>query len=239
MFWCRFSVCGGVSGMVRRRFVFGLAVVVISVIGGAIFIGPLLSGLIGTSGGVDPAVLSGYMEGKESDIVGVMILGNSSDIVYPELAIAVFVPLLSGEWNVSAYFLNDSLGPYNMTFYDVVFQIGVSEVESINDAIYAGLESTDVSTDTLDDLGWPSVGFGVDVLYSDGTWVQLFTVQSAKGHVMFMNGTYTGTLDPSDPFDPANIDRDENWQNGVFLEPASSLDGLVSAMNAVFVDHLG
>jgi hypothetical protein len=126
-----------------------------------------------------------------------------------------------------------------VTFYDLVFQIGVSEVESINDAVYSSLTGAVASTDALDDLGWPSVGFGIDVLYGDGTWVQLFTLKSVTGHFMFLNGTYTGTPDPVDPFDTSSIDRDENWQNGVLLEPSSALDGLVSAMNGVFVNHLG
>jgi hypothetical protein len=187
--------------------------------------------------GVSGTGLSSFMEGKASDILAVQILGNSSDIVYPELMDALFIPNLAGAWNVSATFLNDSL-PGSITFYNASFLTTLAEVESINNAIYSGLNATVPSDDSLSDLSF-SVGFGLDILYGDGTWIQLFTIQSPTGHIVFLNGTYTGTPNPTNPFDWNFISRDENWMNGILLEPGSALDDLIATMNTVFVTHLG
>jgi hypothetical protein len=192
---------------------------------------PVDDGMSGTS-------LSSFMESKAANILAVQILGNSTDIVYPELMAALFVPNSTGAWIVSATFLNDSLGPGNITFYEEHFLTTISEVISINTAIYAGLNATTLSSDSIADLMY-SVGFGLDILYTDGTWIQLFTLQSPSGHIVFLNGTYTGTPDTVDPFNPSFITRDENWLNGILLEPGSALDDLVATMNGVFVNHLG
>ncbi len=198
------------------------------------FLAPPPSGNGGDSG----TSLSTYMEAKAADILAVQILGNSTDIVYPELMAALFVPNTTGAWIVSATFLNDSLGPGNPTFYEESFLTTLTEVENINDAIYTGLDATNPSDDSISDLMY-SIGFGLDILYTDGTWIQLFTLQSPEGHIVFLNGTYTGTPDTVDPFNPSFISRDENWQNGILLEPGTALDDLVLTINAVFVNHLG
>ncbi|MFX1563000.1 MAG: hypothetical protein ACFFDP_06805 [Promethearchaeota archaeon] len=190
------------------------------------------------SDGLPESSLSSYMQSKQPNILAVRILGNSSDIVYPELMEALFMPHVSGVWNVTATFLNDTEGPYNVTFYEEEFQATLTEVENINNAIYTGLDSTYHSSDSINDLMY-SIGFGIDILYTDGTWIQLFTIQSPKGHIIFLNGTYTGTPNPSDPFDMAYIERDENWINGVLLEPGTALDELIATMNDVFENHLG
>jgi hypothetical protein len=178
------------------------------------------------------------MEAKASDLIAVQILGNSTDIVYPELMHALFVPNVTGAWIVSATFLNDTLGPNNITIYYEYFLTTLTEVENINNAIYSGLDATTTSSDSISDLLYP-IGFGLDILYSDGTWIQLFTIQSPQQHIIFLNGTYTGTPDTVNPFDSTYIQRDENWLNGILLEPGSALDGLVATMNDVFVNHLG
>ena len=181
--------------------------------------------------------LSDYMEGKAADILAVRILGNSTDIVYPELMAALFVSNSTGEWIVSATFLNDS-GAGPPIIYDEHFLTTLAEVEDINNAIYDGLELTSPSADSIGDLPY-SVGFGLDILYMDGTWIQLFTLQSPTGHIIFLNGTYTGTPDTVNPFDPNYIQRDENWLNGILLEPGTALNDLVATMYAVFDNHLG
>jgi hypothetical protein len=56
---------------------------------------------------------------------------------------------------------------------------------------------------------------------------------------VFLNGTFTGTPNPINPFDWNFISRDENWLNGILLEPGSALDDLITTMNAIFVNHLG
>jgi hypothetical protein len=181
--------------------------------------------------------LSSYMEDKAADILAVRILGNSTDIVYPELMAALFVSNTTGAWIVSATFLNDS-GPGMPTIYMEYFLTTLAEVEDINNAIYAGLEATSSSADSISDLPY-SVGFGLDILYGDGTWIQLFTLQSPTGHIIFLNGTYTGTPDSVDPFNPTYIQRDNNWLNGILLEPDTALDDLVVTMYTVFDNHIG
>ncbi|MFX0169625.1 MAG: hypothetical protein ACFE89_09770 [Candidatus Hodarchaeota archaeon] len=184
------------------------------------------------------ASLSSFMESKSSDVLAVQILGNSTDIVYPELMAALFIANSTGTWIVSATFLNDSQGPGNILYYEEYFETTIAEVESINNAMYAGLAATSLSLDSISDLYYP-LGFGLDILYTDGTWVQLFTIQSPKGHIIFLNGTYTGTPDTVNPFDSAFIQRDQSWQNGILLEPGYALNGLVITINGVFVNHLG
>ncbi|MFW9831704.1 MAG: hypothetical protein ACFFD8_08015 [Candidatus Thorarchaeota archaeon] len=219
-----------------------LALLVIPVVLGVALAAPyLLNLLIPTSPVDDPVsgtALSSFMESKAPDILAVQILGNSTDIVYPELMAALFVPNVTGAWIVSATFLNDSLGPGNFDYYEEHFLTTLAEVVNINNAIYTGLEGTSLSEDSLSDLYYP-LGFGLDILYTDGTWIQLFTLQSPTGHIVFLNGTYTGTPDTVNPFDSNYIQRDENWQNGILLEPGTALDDLVSTMNEVFVNHLG
>ncbi len=218
-----------------------LGLLVIPIVLGLILVSPFILGFFAppspTDGGTTGDSLSTFMHGKESDILAVQIMGNSSDIVYPELMNALFIPLLGGSWNVSASFLNDT-DPYNITFYNESFIATLTDVEDINNAIYDGLENTTQSLDSISDLFY-SVGFGLDILYADNTWIQLFTIQSPTGHIMFLNGTYTGTPSPTNPFNPSIIQRDENWMNGILLEPGTALDELVATMNAVFVNHLG
>jgi hypothetical protein len=179
--------------------------------------------------------LSSYMEGKQSDILAMAILGNSSDIVYPDLMEALFVALGTGAWNMTASFVNDT-DVQHITFWETAFEASIVEVGSINDAIYTGLASTTQSSDSLLSLQSAPIGFGIDVLYKDGTWIQLFTLQDAKGHIVFVNGTYTGIPDPTNPFN--GIVRDLNWLSGYLFEPVTALDGLVTAIHAVFENHL-
>lgn len=212
--------------------------VVVSLVVAAPFLFSLFAPAPPPNGGGDiGAQLSGYMEGKAADILAVRIMGNSTDIVYPELMDALFVCNVTGEWIVSASFLNDS-GSGPPLIYDEYFLTTLAEVEDINNAIYAGLEATSPSADSISELPY-SVGFGLDILYEDGTWIQLFTLQSPTGHIIFLNGTYTGTPDTVNPFDSNYIQRDENWLNGILLEPGTALEDLVDTMYAVFDNHLG
>ncbi len=225
--------------MINRKWI---GLLIIPLVIGVLFAAPYLFSLFAPNpsndDGVSGTSLSTFMEAKASNILAVQILGNSSDIVYPELMAALFVSNFTGAWIVSATFLNDSLGPGNITFYEEHFLTTVAEVVSINDAIYTGLAATTPSLDSISDLMY-SIGFGLDILYTDGTWIQLFTIQSPEGHIMFLNGTYSGVPDTVNPFDSNFISRDENWMNGILLEPGTALDTLVITMNAVFVNHLG
>jgi hypothetical protein len=219
-----------------------LGLLVIPIVLGILIASPFLFSLFtpapAPDDGPSGTTLASFMESKAPDILAVRILGNSTDIVYPELMAALFVANSTGTWIVHATFLNDSLGPGNITFYEEYFLSTIAEVVDINNAIYAGLALTSISPDSIMDLLY-SIGFGLDILYGDGTWIQLFTIQSPDGHIMFLNGTYTGTPDTVDPFDSQFISRDENWQNGILLEPVTALDALVMTVNAMFVNHLG
>ena len=190
------------------------------------------------SGGRFGVSLSDYMVDKSSNILAMAILGNSSDIVYPELMDAVLIPQEGGTWLVSATILDDSEGPYNLSIYEEEFYASVSEVEAINQALYGGLENTtesQVSIYDATDLG--IMGFGLDIIYNDGTWIQLLTIQSGVGYMILLEGTYQNTPDATNPFS-YGLDRDTNLLNGAVLEPSSALDNLILQMNQVFTDHL-
>jgi len=219
---------------------------------GLIFISPLLIGFFAPShapdGGVRGEELASFMNEKEPDILAVRILrycvseilcGNlfCGDLVYPDLRDALFIPLTTGAWNATAIFVNETQESNDELFYKEAFQITVSEVENIYKAIYTGLSNAIPSSDSVYDVMF-FIGFGLDILYEDGTWVQLFTIPSAKGHIMFLNGTYTGAPDPVNPFDLNFLHREENRLNGVLLEPGNALDELVAVMNLVFMNHL-
>ncbi len=189
------------------------------------------SGRFGTS-------LADYMVNKSSDILAMAILGNSSDIVYPELMDAVFISQETGTWLVRITLLDDSEGPYNLSLYEEEFYASVSEVEAINQALYGGLENTTESQVSIYDVtGLGIMGFGLDILYNDGTWIQLLTIQSGVGYMILLEGTYQNTPDTTNPFG-YGLGRDTNLLNGAVLEPGSALDNLILQMNQVFTDHL-
>ena len=190
------------------------------------------------NGGRFGVSLADYMGNKSSDILAMAIVGNSSDIVYPELMDAVFIPQEAGTWLVKATLLDDSKGPYNLFLYEEEFYASVSEVEAINQALYGGLENTtesQVSIYNVTDLG--IMGFGLDILYKDGTWIQLLTIQSGIGYMILLEGTYQSIPDTTNPFS-YELGRDTNLLNGAVLEPGSALDNLILQMNQVFTDHL-
>jgi hypothetical protein len=215
-----------------------LGVLVPVVVASLLIASPLLLSVFAPRGRQGPTgvSLSSYMEAKQSDILAMSILGNSSDIVYPDLMEAIFLALETGAWNMTARFVNDT-DPDNVIIWDATFEASLAEVDGINNAIYTGLASATQSPDSLLSLQYAPIGFGIDVLYKDGTWIQLFTLQDAKGHIIFVNGTYTGTPNPGNPFNGVN--RDVNLLNGYLLEPAMALNGLVTAIHHVFVNHLG
>ena len=182
--------------------------------------------------------LSDYMVDKSSNILAMTILGNSSDIVYPELMEAVLIPQEDGTWLVRTILLDDSEGPYNLSIYEEEFYASVTEVEAINQALYGDLENTiesQVSIYNVTDLG--IMGFGLDILYNDGTWIRLLTIQSGVGYMILLEGTYQNIPDTTNPFG-YDLGRDTNLLNGAVLEPGSALDSLILQMNQVFTDHL-
>ncbi len=158
-----------------------------------------------------------------SQIASIEICGNSSDILYPELMDATFSPDSTGGWLVAVSFVDDSLGPYNLTVYDRSFTTTTVEVENINKALHDGLGLTHTSNDSIADI-LPSIAFYILITYKDGTWIYTLKVLNEKGHIILLSGTGTPNL---------------NLLDGDLLEPGTALDGMVSAINEAFVNHLG
>lgn len=162
-----------------------------------------------------------------SGIATLTISGNSTDLLYPELAEASFVLLENGNWLVNAHFVNDSAGYYEYPeIYDRNFTITSEEVESLDDALYEGLNQTyssGISAPALLEQS-PSICYDIEITYNDGSWIYVTTFQTEIGHIITNHGT--GTLDG-------------NLLSGTVLEPLSALDCLVLAINTVFSNHLG
>ncbi|MGD9395219.1 MAG: hypothetical protein PVJ05_02205 [Candidatus Thorarchaeota archaeon] len=163
---------------------------------------------------------------SSSEIASLTICGNSSDLLYPELAEANLVFLENETWLVNAHFVDDSAGYEDPEIYDQNFTITTEEIESINDALYEGLNQTyfsEISVLALLEPS-PSIWYEIDITYTDGSWIYIAVFQTNQGHIILNNGT--GTLD-------------KNLLNGEVLEPSSALDCLVSAIYTVFTKFLG
>ncbi len=154
-----------------------------------------------------------------SGIESLRILGNSSDIIYPELMEAFFYQE-SYEWLVSASFLDDSEGWENPELYERAFSVSDENVTAIDDALNDALSQTHISEDqvlSVLDLN-PHVGFGIEIIYTDGSWIYLCTFQTEKGHIILKSGSGA---------------PDTNLLNGELLEPVAALEGLVTVIQAV------
>lgn len=162
-----------------------------------------------------------------SKITSLMICGNSSDLLYPELAEANFLFLENNTWLVSAHFVDDSAGYESLEIYDRSFTITSEEVESINDALHEGLNQTYPSNITAQELfepdSSPHMWYEIEITYADGSWIYIITFQTEPGLIMHISGT-------------GNTNR--NLLDGTILEPLSVLDDLVSAIHGVFLNHL-
>lgn len=161
----------------------------------------------------------------DSGIMSITILGNTSDILYPELMDASFEIQLNS-WIVTANFLNDSGGWENPEAYDKTFSVTNEEVISISNALWESVNSTSESEEQIDvvlDM-WGSIGFQIEITYSNDSWVCIWTLQTEKGHILFSQGTGTPNL---------------NMVDATVLEPIHAIDGLVGAVYAVFEEHVG
>lgn len=186
-----------------------VVVIVVSVYAGLVYMG-----------GFGPSNLT-----RHSNVTSIEICGNTTDILYPELMDAKFAIQSPGEWLVTASFVNDSLGPYNLTTYDRTFITNTSEVENINTALYDALNLTYSSNDSITDaLNNTSIAFDLLIYYEDGTWVHLCALLNAKGHILFNEGQGTA---------------DRNLLAGRVLESWFVLDKFIQAVNQVFTSHLG
>lgn len=162
---------------------------------------------------------------SDSDIMSITIHGNTSDILYPELMDASF-EIQSNSWIVTANFLNDSGGSENPEAYDRTFSVTNEEVISISDALWESLNSTSESEEQTDVVleMWASIGYQIEITYSDGSWVCIWTLQTEKGHILFSQGTGT---------------PNHNMVDATVLEPIEALDGLVREVYTVFDEHIG
>jgi hypothetical protein len=161
-----------------------------------------------------------------SRIGSLTICGNSSDLLYPELGEASFELLENGSWLVKANFMNDSVDSYeNLVIYDRAFTITSEELESIDNALYDGLDQTYNSNETVLMLleSSPSIWYDIEILYTDGSWIYITVFQTEPGYIITNRGT-------------GNYDG--NLLVGTVLEPLSALDCLVSAIYTIFSNHL-
>ena len=162
---------------------------------------------------------------SDSQITSIEILANTTDILCPELMDAMFAPQSSDRWQVSASFVNDSLGPYNLTVYDRTFVAYTNEVEGIIDALYGGLNLTQSSNDSIEEaLNNTSIAFDILVSYRDGTWIHVCALLNTKGHILLDEGQ--GTLN-------------KGGLTGRVIESWAVLDEFIHAVNQVFTNHLG
>ncbi len=158
------------------------------------------------------------------DIASLNISGNSTDILYPELMYASFV-FQEGNWIISASFVDDSEGWENPEIYDREFSVTPEEVEIINLSFHEGLNGTypsEISPSVLLESN-PHIGFDIEITYTDGSWIYLTTFQTDLGHIISNSGIDT---------------IDKNLLSGTVLGPISALDSLVTAIHALFSNHL-
>ena len=158
------------------------------------------------------------------NIASLYILGNSTDILYPELMDASFV-FQEGNWIISASFVDDSEGWENPEIYDREFSATPEEIEIINLSLHEGLNSTypsEISSSAILD-SYSHIGFDIEITYTDGSWIYVTTFQTVEGHIISNSGS--GTID-------------RNLLSGNVLEPISALDSLVTAIHTFFSNHL-
>jgi len=158
------------------------------------------------------------------NIASIMICGNSTDILYPELMEASVV-FQDGNWTILASFVDDSEGWENTEIYDREFQVTPEEVLSISLSLLEGLNSTypsEISASELLETS-PHIGFDIEITYTDGSWVYVTTFQVGDGYIISNSGTGT---------------PDRNLLSGTVLEPISALDGLVETIYILFSNNL-
>ena len=159
-----------------------------------------------------------------TEIASLRICGNSTDILYPELMEA-FIVFQGSNWTVSANFVDDSEGWENPEIYDREFLVTQEEIEMINLKLHEGLNGTypsEISPTILLENS-THIGFDIEIIYTDGSWIYATTFQTTLGHIISNSGT--GTMD-------------KNLLSGTVLEPISALDSLVLVIHTLFSNYL-
>ena len=158
------------------------------------------------------------------NITSIMICGNSTDILYPELMEASII-FQEGNWTILASFVDDSQGWDSPEIYDREFSVTSEEVENISLGLLDGINSTypsEVSASELLETS-PHIGFDIEITYSDGSWIYVTTFQIGDGYIISNSGTGT---------------PDRNLLSGTVLEPISALDGLVETIYILLSNNL-
>ena len=160
-----------------------------------------------------------------SGVNSIYIVGNTTDILYPELMEATFTYQNSEGWKVTANFVDDSEGWNNPEIYDRTFSVSNEEVNSINDALSTSLNLTSETEGDLNEILVEGVhiGYHIVITYNDGGWVVIWTLLTETGHLLYQSGI-------------GNPDTSMN--DAIFLEPISAMDGFVTAIYTVFSSNL-
>jgi hypothetical protein len=168
------------------------------------------------------------------------VIGNSTDIIYPELGEARFKRSGLDEWTIDAEMVDDSEGFENVSVYSRTFTASNEEINQIHDGLFLALGNSSVSERTTNDLlnTSASIVFIVDMIFNDNTWIQVYTFQE-QTEFLVLEGAYSGTFDPQAEFPVWSISRNTNMLDGVCQESMSNLGSFVNTIHAFFEDHLG
>jgi hypothetical protein len=177
---------------------------------------------------------------NDTGIVFISVIGNSTDIVYPELGEAQFMPAGVGGWEIVVEMVDDSQGFESVRVYSSAFNAGNEGINQIRSALFLALNGSLVSERTAYDLlnANASIGFLVDMIFDDNTWIHVYTFQG-QTEFLLLNGSYTGTFDPQAEYPIWSITRDTNMLDGICLESVFLLDSFVDTLDAFFSKYLG
>ncbi|MFW9804807.1 MAG: hypothetical protein ACFFFC_19280 [Candidatus Thorarchaeota archaeon] len=177
---------------------------------------------------------------NDTGIVFISVIGNTTDIIYPELGEAQFMPVDLGGWEIDVEMVNDSQGFENVSVYSSTFNADNEEINQIRSALFLALNSSLLSGRTAYDLlnANASIGFLVDMIFDDNTWIKVYTFQGQTDFLL-LNDSYTGTFDHQAEFPIWSINRDTNMLNGICLESVFVLDSFVDILRTFFSNYLG
>lgn len=172
--------------------------------------------VIDSSGPIEPSPIP--------TISSLLICGNSTDILYPELMEAEF-QATDRDWSVTAKFLDDSEGFENLSIYWRDFTVREEELHSIVPPLLQGLGSANLSTANIVTVlgSSPSIAWQIELVFTNGSWVYL-TVLLTEPYALLLLG-----------HGPIN----RNLLDARVLEPASIFAPLALAISDIFANHLG
>ncbi|MHA2384657.1 MAG: hypothetical protein ACXAEE_00450 [Candidatus Thorarchaeota archaeon] len=173
-------------------------------------------------------------------IVYINVIGNTTDIIYPEMGEAHFIPANLGSWSIDVEMVDDSEGFENVNVYSRAFTASNEDINQIHSALFQALNDSIVSETTAYDLlnTNASIGFIVDMIFDDNTWIHVYTFQG-QTEFLLLNGSYSGTFDNQAEFPTWTISRDTNMLDGICLESVSVLDSFVESIHTFFTNYLG